>query len=381
MNRKNKSILVLGTGNAQIDLIEHCKDKGFHVHACSNRNSDTGRFLVDEFTMTDIKDTDSLTDYCRKKSIGCVYSTGSDIAVPAAAKISDRLGLPSFLSKETAFSMRDKAEVRKSLGDSEFNLPFREISRKSELQNWDCFPAIIKPVDSQGQRGVIKVDSVEEATSVFSSVQKFSMSGRVIIEKFMDGDEISINAYICNSNAVFSVISDREIFSEFPGGIPRRHQVPSQYDSSFMRKKASELVNIICRKFSLYNGPLYIQAKIDGNHIKLIECTPRLDGCHLWRLIEHAYGVNLLDISIQHLIYGEKPSSDRFLHKKSVPCFLEFICQKPGTKVEKNISGAKDCVFLRWYFKSGEKVRSLNGYMEKVAYFIKEGDLYETERF
>ena len=38
----NRKILILGAGNAQIDAIEYCKDRGFKVCGCSYTTVDNG---------------------------------------------------------------------------------------------------------------------------------------------------------------------------------------------------------------------------------------------------------------------------------------------------------------------------------------------------
>lgn len=44
-----KKILILGAGNAQVDLIEYCKEKGYDVFGCSYSNTDKGIPLLRSF--------------------------------------------------------------------------------------------------------------------------------------------------------------------------------------------------------------------------------------------------------------------------------------------------------------------------------------------
>ena len=63
-----KKLLVLGAGNAQIDLIKYAKDKGFEVHGVSYTNTDSGIPMLDYFEQINIIDTEKVEEYVRKNS-------------------------------------------------------------------------------------------------------------------------------------------------------------------------------------------------------------------------------------------------------------------------------------------------------------------------
>ena len=48
-----KKIMILGAGNAQIDAINYCKEKGYEVYGCSYTNTDPGIPLLDHFIQLD----------------------------------------------------------------------------------------------------------------------------------------------------------------------------------------------------------------------------------------------------------------------------------------------------------------------------------------
>ncbi|UKI37052.1 MAG: hypothetical protein L6V93_02165 [Clostridiales bacterium] len=53
-----KKLLILGAGNAQIDLIEYAKGIGLEVYVCSYTNTDKGIPLADAFAQINIVDTE-----------------------------------------------------------------------------------------------------------------------------------------------------------------------------------------------------------------------------------------------------------------------------------------------------------------------------------
>ena len=61
---------------------------------------------------------------------------------------------------------------------------------------------MMKPVDSQGQRGCYRVDSTADILAHFQQSLGFSVEGKVILEQFVDGPEISVNGYLENGELV-----------------------------------------------------------------------------------------------------------------------------------------------------------------------------------
>ncbi|MCM8710187.1 ATP-grasp domain-containing protein [Clostridium sp. SYSU_GA19001] len=370
-----KKILILGTGNAQVDIIEYCKEAGFEVHACSYTTGGSGEKLVDKFELINIIDIDGVEKYVKDNNIDYVYSAGSDVAMPTACIVSERLGLPHFVSSKTALLCNTKNELRKYLKlDFEGNIKFQEITNINDEIHLE-FPLIMKPVDSQGQRGVTRINSLDEFKEKFESSMKHSRVKRLIVEEYIEGPEISVNSYSINNEVVFSLISDRIVFSDLPGGIIHKHLIPTSIESKEIKNSIEDLVKRVLEKLEIKNGPAYFQIKMkNGIEPKLIEVTPRLDGCHMWRLIKKYTGNNLLDWTIKHIqgnlnFVDSKGIKPLYKDKKFV---LEFLCEKPGLAFNKEKYDVGNSSYLKWYYENGDIVKSMNGYMEKCGYMIKE---------
>ena len=367
-----KKILILGMGNAQRDIIEYCREKGFFVYGVSNASGDPAEKLVDESSMIDILYVKGLTEFAEKKKVDYVYSVGTDVAMPSVAEVSKSLKLPCFFEKWTASVCNHKHQLRKILGqDIAGNIPYQIIGNSDEKISLN-FPLMMKPSDSQGQRGVRKVDNTEDLKKYFTDTIGFSREKKVILEPFIDGDEISVNVFMENGIIKFYLISDRKTWDEYPGGIIHEHVIPSRYeDNPEITKKVRDLVSCTLEAIKLKNGPAYFQIKIStsGNPY-LIEVTPRLDGCHMWRLIKYATGVNLLEASVD-LLSGNTYRQTRALHTQ--PCSLEFLCGKPESVFQKSHFKLPEHVALQWFYEDGQIVRPMNRYYEKCGYIIKKG--------
>lgn len=367
-----KRALILGAGNAQIDAIEYCKARDIEVCGCSYTTVDSGIPLLDHFEQVDIKDADGVAELSQKWKTDVIYSVGSDIAVPIVMEVSERLGLPHFISSETARICHSKHLMRAALG-SDFvgNAAFIVCSNLEEAFTFQEFPAMMKPVDSQGQRGCFRVDSREDIEQNFTVSLDYSIEGKVIIETFVDGPEISVNAYMQDGNLRFAVISDRIVFDEYPGGLIKEHLIPPSFADTKAKEKTLDLVKRMAKKLKINNGPCYYQIKLNReNYPIILEVTPRLDGCHMWNLIKHYCGADLLDASFTHLLEN-KPVLTEPVDFPKTEYKLAFTCQETGKIFDRSQYDLSGAEYLFWYYKTGDVVRKVNGYMEKGGYMIK----------
>lgn len=362
-------ILILGAGNAQVDAIRFCRDKGYEVYGCSYTGTDRGIPLLDHFKQIDIKDINAVCGYASENKIDIVYSVGSDLAVPTAMKVSERLNLRHFISYETAVICQTKNRLRSFLGaDFPGNLPYLCVSKMEQALDFGQYPCMMKPTDAQGQRGCYKIENENEIKKYFETSKSYSKSGNVILEKYVEGPEVSVNAYVQNGETVFLLISDREVFDELPGGIIKRHIMGAHSLSQRAKENIRALSLHTIAKLSILNGPVYFQIKLEGDTPYIIEVTPRLDGCHMWNLIKHYCGVDLLSASLESLMenrthaFTPKPKEGVFV--------LEFMCEKPGRTFDREKYGLHDYEYIDWYYQTGEQVKKLNGYMEKCGYQI-----------
>lgn len=365
----SKRALILGTGQAQADMIQVFAERGVYVCACSYISGDAGERYADEFRQINITDENAVYDYVIERGIDCIYSAGSDIAMPTVAAVARRAGLKSFVSEETARACNTKHLLRAKLGEGfAGNVRFQELSSPEEELKLG-FPIVIKPPDSQGQRGVFKVNDAAELRERFGDSIKHSRMGKVIAEEYVDGPEISVNTFSVDGEIVFSLVSDRIVWDEYPGGIIHRHIVPSVLqDDAQVMAVIDALVRDVQHKLGIADGPAYFQIKVaQGGKPKLIEVTPRLDGCHMWRLISKSTGIDLLKLTIDLLLNGAVDSIGSW---QATPYETEFLCLPPGSVFDKALFESAGSEYLQWYYEDGDMVKRMNGYMEKCGYRI-----------
>lgn len=367
-----KKVLVLGIGPSQVDLIHAAKEMGFEVYACAANSNGPGIKLVDKFKEIDIKNISAVKQYAADNKVDFIYTMALEAAIEPITKISEELNLPSYVSLSTLDKLNDKSIWRTTLGNIDGNVLAFSGNQIDDFQFWEVYPAILKPVDGSGQRGVYKVNNFSEVAKVFDSSIQNSKKHEVIIEEYVDGPEISVNSFMINGELKFALISDRISYKEYPGGIIKEHHLPSRIIDDVTEKKIYNLVNKVNDVMGLKNGHIYFQIKLQNNEPKLIEFTPRFDGCHMWRLILESTGIDLRKAALEWLA-TEKCDELEKENLNISPKYLKtvFVSDKPGILVDKEkYNIPKDPIYLEWYYDNGQKVKSVTGHLEKIGYYI-----------
>lgn len=359
-----KKILIPGAGHSQLDLIQAAKEEGWICFVAGGKEGEPGFAYADDYRVLDIRNRDALRDYAKEKDVKAIFTMGLEMALYNIESISEELGLPHFFSTTILDMLADKGQWRKALGD----IPFRVGENVEEFLP-GFYPAVIKPVDGSGQRGVFKVESDEEVKEFFAQSKAASKSGRVLMEEYIGGEEISVNTYLRNGELRFAMISDRISYSEYPGGIIKEHHIPSKYE--YLREEILALVKRVCQVIGFQNGHIYFQLKIDQEKAKLIEFTPRYDGCHMWNLIFEATGLDLRKVSLEYL-EGKNERLDQYDGHMEEGLFKTvFLSLPPKTIVRESLFHIPDDArTVRRYYKEGEQVKTVTGYMEKAGYYI-----------
>ena len=372
-----KTILVLGTNAGQADLIRHMKARGdWRVVGVSPLKGEPGQAFCDAVEPVDVTDLDALEAVAQRQRADLVYSVSSDIAIAAAVALSERLGLPHFHHSAFVALLDDKAALRGFLNARGLGpVPFRQVRGAAELAGWNHFPTIVKPTDAQGQRGMALVTDAAALAAAVGAACAASRSGRAIVEGFLDGVELSCNVLCCGGEMKLQVLSERLVHGADALGVPRGHLIPVRHVPAAAQAEALRLVAAITAAFGTPDGPLYFQLIVTPDGPRVVEIAPRLDGCHMWRLIRAAEGADLLAMAIDCLTGAAPVPKLPALAPESAggrDMELMFQQQPPGTGFDPAAFPVPEGALHHEYrYAPGETVRAVNGTLEVVGYYVR----------
>lgn len=362
---------ILGAAAVQADAVLAAQSLGYEVHVLAAAANGPAAEITDTFVAIDFSDVAAVVNYAKDAGLNVVYSVGSDIAMPVSAKVSAELGLPHFVSVQTAVNCNSKPDMRAHLGDMLGNIPSKTVMSAVGAHWEGPWPIIVKPSDSQGQRGVSKLEDPAGLSAAIENALPHSRRGSVILEEFIDGPEVSVNGYMVDETLAFMAVSDRETWPEFTG-LVAAHALPSRYETEDLHARIRSMMSTAANKLGIDNGPVYAQVMLRDGQPYVIEITPRLDGCHMWEVIKTSTGTDLLAATLQHLVDGKAPTFSDPDALEALAVRLDFHCQAPNTAYSSDrFPRPADSVERYAYYRDGDIVRPVNGRYDKVGYDIR----------
>lgn len=298
---KEKTLLLLGGSEAQLIAIETANDLGYRTVLCDYLPDNPGRKLVDSFHLVSTTDIPSVLIVAKEESVDGIVAYGSDPAAPTAAFVSDQLGLRG-VPYETAKNFCNKHLFRDFLQGNGFDVPWAisfslSDSADSIASQIPSYPAILKPTDSSGSKGVTVVRSENELKSAIDRAVENSRNGVLILEEFIERDhphvieaEIFVVDGRVQSWGLMNSVRDEKTNPLLPAG----YSIPLSVGEErvdLVRSKIQELVSAA----GIEQGALNIEMIIDkDDRLFFLDAGPRNGGNMLPEFIGMASGKDLV---------------------------------------------------------------------------------------
>jgi len=211
------TVLVLGAGIMQGPSLRAARRLGWRSVAADANPEAPCRSLADRFEIVDLKDREGMLALAKRLNAGegldAVFTAGTDFST-TVSYVCERLGLPG-VSLAAAERATDKHLMRRTLRDAGVPCPgFAELDGSGDPVRAAAGlrpPLVVKPVDSMGSRAVRRVDAPEELPEACRAALAVSRSGRAVIEEYMDGPELSLDAIVWRGRVTVCGVADRII--------------------------------------------------------------------------------------------------------------------------------------------------------------------------
>ena len=156
------------------------RDQGIRVVAVDRNPDALGFQVADIAEAVDFTDIDAVTEVARRHAVDGALTVSADSAVPVVAAVTERLGLPT-IGTSVAQRMRTDRDAARVCGGRRAAAavcrPAIAWEGRRALKTVGL-PAVLKPADSGGQRGVFRLESatISTATSTRHSRSRRSRS-------------------------------------------------------------------------------------------------------------------------------------------------------------------------------------------------------------
>lgn len=295
-------LMMLGASGAQLQGIRMAKALGHQVVTCDYLPHAIGHREADDTAYASTFDVAGVLEIAKELHIDGIMTMGTDQPVYTAARVSEALGLPSLLRVETALAVTHKAVMKERLVKAGIAVVDYVVYQKgtpdSALKDLN-YPVVVKPVDSQGQRGVFFLESPEAVLAHVDAVLAYSRDTAIMVESYYPHEEVTLSGWVENGRAYAAAVTDRISFPDKERlGICLSHEYPSKHLTAH-GPVLLDLTQQIVSCMGIENGPIYFQYFIGDAGIRVNEIACRIGGAYEAEYLPVMTGVDLCRMQIE----------------------------------------------------------------------------------
>jgi len=382
-----KTLLVVGGGIETVPAIERAKQMGLHV-VVSDMNPRAPCFSVaDDRLLASTYNVSATVAQAEQfhrnvRRVDGVICVASDIPLTVAA-VAAALDLPG-ISLEAAYLASDKLAMKEKFFADGVPVPwFMPVSSAAELR--DIFRQrnqllVIKPVDSRGARGVLRLTERVDLDWAYEFSRRESPTGRVMVEEFLAGPQVSTESIVLDGMTHTPGLADRnyELLEKFaPHIIENGGDLPTQLPED-AQQSIRDLIHRAAASMGVRSGVVKGDVVVCDGKPFLIELAARPSGGYFCtHEIPLSTGVDFVGAAIR-LALGEKVGAVDL-----EPRFQRYISQRylfpsPGRVV--SVKGVEDAakqpgvVFCQVRVKEGDVVGPVNSHPARAGLVMAMGD-------
>lgn len=269
-------------------------------------------------TIVDNTDPASLVETARSvvkhHEISGVFCYDEWIVWPAA-HVSQALGLPGN-SPEVITACRDKHATRAALDlagvDQPASIGARSQDEAAAAAEKIGYPVVLKPRGLSASQGVVRADNNAELRAAFAVASHASWPGvpvfemAVLVEEYVDGEEISIDAALFDGECVPLAIARKQVAFE-----PYFEEVGHAVDGADLLLADDGLRDLLHRchaALGFHTGCTHTEWRLTSRGPRLIEVNARLGGEMIPYLAKLATGVDIA-MAAADIAAGRRPDT------------------------------------------------------------------------
>lgn len=370
----DKTLMILGASILQLPAIEKAVGMGLKVVAL-DMNPDAIGFSVPGVIKEVISTIDipSAIQAAKRHHIDGVMTLATDMPMRTVAAIAKECELVG-ISEETAIKATDKSVMRETLKNAGVPVPgFYRVENLDEYMTAiSHMPStfMVKPSDSSGSRGILKVDNKDDAVRAYEYTKNFSRNGIVVVEECMIGPEVSVETLAYDGEVHVIQITDK-ITTGAPHFVEMGHTQPTRLDC------AEDIANVAIaanKAIGIENGPSHTEIIVTKEGPKIVELGARLGGdCITTHLVPLSTGVDMVEACIR-IALGEKPDIQYTINCGSA---IRYFKQQAGVIKDilgidkaQEIEGVKQISIVHGI---GEKITDIMDSGSRMGFVITQG--------
>jgi biotin carboxylase len=371
------TLLILGAGLDQNYPIKIAREEGLRVLAADSNPNAPGFQFANEAAVVSNRDVVALKKVCDESAnrgypIVGLLVMGTDIP-QIAAELALYLNIPG-PTVNTGLWTTNKYLMKEKLTQAGVAVPWYSMVNnftdlKQLMRQHTGGKFVIKPTDRSGARGVFIVSTdTPNIQELYDETKAEAYNGEIILEEFIEGDQISTESILWQSRAYTPGFVDRnyEMLERFAPSVIENGGIHPSKIIGALKDAVKELVERAALALGIQNGVAKGDVVIAPNGTPMIiEMAARLSGGDFSEsLIPLGCGVNIVKVAIQIAI-GRKPDLTELSDKWEKAVANRYFFGSPGKLVA--IHGLEQARALPW--------------VHKLEVFVKPGDVIGQIKF
>lgn len=382
-----KTVAIISGGPEAIPGIKVAKSMGLKVVVCDGNPLAPGFQLADEKVLASTYDIIGTITQLRKVEqtrikIDGALSMAADVPRTVAG-VAQALSLPG-ISVQTAEIASDKLLMKQVLREKQIPVPdfypVQSLKELKEITKVLSFPFVLKPVDSRGARGVLRITENMDLSWAFAHSIQYSEKKLLIAEEYLKGMQFSTEGILVGA-------------SQYPIGFSHRNYEYLEQFSPFIIEnggeqptnlKPAEKLSIETlaleagRAIGITTGVVKGDMVLTSTGPKVIEIAPRLSGGWFSSdQIPLSTGINIIKGAIK-IALGIPIENSELIPKYHKGVAIRYFFPRQG--IIKSILNVEEFEKKSWvhtirlFVKSGDEIPSITDHTKRAGYVITTGD-------
>jgi biotin carboxylase len=338
------TVLFVGAGRNQRRAIARVRELGARVVAVDRNAEAPGFEEADEGVAVDFADAEAVAEVGRAHGVEGVLTLAADRAVPVVARVAELLGLPG-IGSASAHLATNKIAMRRVFAEQGVPQPRFAAVRDYASAKAACgtigFPAVLKPADSAGQRGLFLVHDMDELARSLPLALAASPTQEAVLEEFHEGREVNTLLVARADDLKLVTASDRlrpaaasagGVAYGSPGGIGFGVALAHLYPSTLFGDVLAEVERVALaavHAIGLRNGIAYPQLLVSDDGVRVVEIAARIPGGQMVEVPRYGVGIDLVEVALKQAL-GEPVPDELVTPRFQQPFAIRFLTAEPG---------------------------------------------------
>lgn len=298
-----KKIMILGAGIYQVPLIKTAKKNNLYTIVVSIPGDYPGFEIADEVAFLDTTDYKGVCELAIEKKIDAIVTTGTDVALITIGYVCDKLHLNG-ISYKTARLVTDKSLMKEAFEQhgvcSAKHKTVYAMEDAVMAASEIGYPVMVKIVDKSGSRGITRVETKDELIEAYKYGEKITNADHMIVEKYISGREIGIDAFVQDGKLKFFLPHDKLVYQTKRTCIPMGHICPIEM-SNTLYDELHHQTKLAIEALSLDNCAVNMDVFItEDDRVFVIEATGRCGATGIPEVISEYTGIDYYQVMLQN---------------------------------------------------------------------------------